>query len=61
MDVPGRASAGYHDIPMDFADATLVALADELGLSSVFTLDRRAFATYRWRKTRRFKILPHQR
>lgn len=48
----------YRDVPMDFADATLVALAEELGLAAVFTLDRRGFATYRWRKTRRFEIVP---
>jgi predicted nucleic acid-binding protein len=48
----------YRDVPMDFADATLVALAEELGLTAVFTLDRRGFTTYRWRKTRRFEIVP---
>ncbi len=29
----------YSDRPMDFADATLVVLADELGTDTVFTLD----------------------
>lgn len=54
-----RALVGrYGDVPMDFADATLVALADELNVGNVFTLDRRGFATYRWRRTRRFAILP---
>ena len=50
--------ARYRDIPMDFADATLVSVAEELGLARVFTLDRRGFAAYRWRKTRRFEIIP---
>ena len=50
--------ARYRDIPMDFADATLVSIADELGLATVFTLDRRGFLAYRWRKTRRFEIVP---
>lgn len=50
--------ADYADIRMDFADAGLVALADELGIGTVFTLDRRGFETYRWRRTRRFEILP---
>lgn len=50
--------ARYIDIPMDFADATLVSLGEELGLSRVFTLDRRGFSAYRWRKTRRFEIVP---
>jgi len=30
----------YRDVPMDFADATLVALAEELGTKKVFTLAR---------------------
>ncbi|HZS41006.1 MAG TPA: PIN domain-containing protein [Polyangia bacterium] len=48
----------YHDVPMDFADATLVALAEELGVGQVFTLDRRGFSAYRWRRTRRFTLSP---
>lgn len=43
---------------MDFADATLVALADELNLGTVFTLDRRGFAAYRWRRSRKSTIVP---
>jgi hypothetical protein len=50
--------AHYADAPMDFADATLVALAEEFGIGHVLTLDRRGFATYRWRRTRRFTIAP---
>jgi len=37
----------YRSVPMDYADATIVALADRLGLSRVFTLDRRGFRAYR--------------
>lgn len=37
----------YLDTPMDFADATLLLLAEILGLDDIFTLDRRGFATYR--------------
>lgn len=48
----------YHDVPMDYADATLVALADRLGIGRVVTLDRRGFEVYRWRRTRRFSIAP---
>lgn len=48
----------YADIPMDYADATLVALADEIGTDRVFTLDRRGFETYRLRRKRAFKIVP---
>jgi uncharacterized protein len=50
--------ARYADVPMDFADATLVALAEELGVGEVFTLDQRGFNAYRWRRTRRFTLAP---
>lgn len=42
----------YSDTPMDFADATLVLLAEALGIENILTLDRRGFATYRTRNGR---------
>jgi predicted nucleic acid-binding protein len=48
----------YRGIPMDYADASLVALAEELGTSDVFTLNLRGFSAYRWRKRRAFRIHP---
>lgn len=48
----------YADLPMDFADATLVALAEETGLRRVFTLDRRGFLTYRPGGRGRFEVVP---
>jgi predicted nucleic acid-binding protein len=48
----------YADLPMDYADATLVVLAEELGTNMVFTTDRRDFAIYRIKGRRRFEILP---
>ena len=48
----------YKDIPMDFADATLVVLAEEIGISEIFTLDLRGFGTYRILSKKTFKILP---
>jgi len=56
-----RASAlmaKYEDIPMDFADATLVVLAEETGVHEVFTLDVRGFQTYRIHGRKRFAIQP---
>lgn len=41
---------------MDFADACLVHLADELDTGRILTLDA-DFAVYRWRRTRAFEIL----
>lgn len=48
----------YHDRPMDFADATLVHLARRESLSTVFTIDRDDFETYRIDGRKRFRILP---
>ncbi|HEY6724959.1 MAG TPA: PIN domain-containing protein [Polyangiaceae bacterium] len=48
----------YHDVPMDYADASLVALAEELGTPQVFTLDLRGFRAYRWKSRRSFQIFP---
>jgi predicted nucleic acid-binding protein len=54
----GELMRKYRDIPMDYADASLVALAEELGTPNVFTLDLRGFNAYRWRTRRAFRIHP---
>lgn len=48
----------YRDRPMDFADATLVHLAERESLTSVFTVDHDDFETYRIGDRRRFRIIP---
>ena len=48
----------YQDLPMDYADATLVTLGEELQTEWVFTLDQRGFSTYRLRGKKPFHILP---
>jgi len=48
----------YRDRPMDFADATLVHLAQRESLSTVFTVDHNDFETYRIGGRKRFRILP---
>lgn len=48
----------YADMPMDYADATLVALADRLDLHRVFTLDRRGFRAYRGARGRTLDVVP---
>lgn len=48
----------YRNIPMDFADATLVVLAEELAVARVLSLDHRGFGTYRIRGRRPFEIKP---
>jgi predicted nucleic acid-binding protein len=49
--------ARFADLPMDFADATLVVLAERLRTTAVFTLDRRDFSVYRVGR-RAFRLLP---
>lgn len=48
----------YEDLPMDFADATLVVLAEELGTNQVLTTDRKDFSVYRIGGRRHFSIEP---
>ena len=57
----GRAIAlmeQYESLPMDFVDASLVALAEEKGVDRVLTLDRRGFGVYRRHGKGRFRIFP---
>ena len=49
--------AGYRDLPMDLADATLVAAAEVLGATRIFTLDSH-FRADRTRGGASFSILP---
>jgi uncharacterized protein len=56
----GRAVAlmkKYADVPMDFVDALLVAVAEEHKVHDVLTLDRRGFLTYRVGRDR-FRLMP---
>jgi hypothetical protein len=48
----------YADTPMDFADATLVLLAEDLDVTEILTLDRRGFTAFRTGKRRPFRLLP---
>lgn len=48
----------YNDLPMDFADAALVRVAEREKIPRIFTIDRRDFEVYRPRGLRRFAILP---
>lgn len=47
----------YHDIPMDFADASLVVAAENLNLSLILTLDSHFYA-YRIHGKIPFEVLP---
>jgi predicted nucleic acid-binding protein len=47
----------YSDLPMDFADSTLVVLAEELNTDLVFTVDQ-DFRIYRIRGRKQFRVFP---
>lgn len=49
--------ARYADTPMDFADATLVLLAERLGTQNILTLDERGFRTFRFARRRHFRLV----
>lgn len=48
----------YADRPMDFADATLVHVAEREGLNTILTVDHNDFETYRIGRNAKFRILP---
>ena len=48
----------YADVPMEYADATLVAVGETLGIRDVLTLDRRGFSVYRYASRGAFRIFP---
>lgn len=47
----------YEDVPMDVADASLVALAESRGLKRIFTLDS-DFHIYRLNNKEAFEVFP---
>lgn len=48
----------YQDVPMDFADATLVALGHDINENHVVSLDAKDFSIYRLNKRKAFVVLP---
>jgi len=48
----------HRDLPMDFADASLVRVAEREGIQRIFTLDRRDFSVYRARGIGSLEVLP---
>ncbi|MES0873213.1 type II toxin-antitoxin system VapC family toxin [Sinimarinibacterium thermocellulolyticum] len=47
----------YRELPMDYADASLVLLAEYLGHGRILTTDRRDFGSYRWKSRHPFESL----
>ena len=61
LDAAAALMEKYADTPMDFADATLVLLAEALGQHEILTLDRRGFSAFRMRRGRSFRLVLDRR
>ena len=53
-----RLMEKYQDLPMDFADATLVSLAHDLSIDNIVTFDKKDFGIYSFHKKRSFIVVP---
>lgn len=49
----------YADMPLGAVDASVVAVAERLGLAEIATIDRRHFSVVRPRHIDAFTLLPH--
>jgi len=48
----------YKDIPMDYADATLISIAEDFSITHVVTFDATDFGIYRMSSKQPFTVLP---
>jgi predicted nucleic acid-binding protein len=48
----------YSDLPMDYADATLVCLAMDTGIRNIVTFDEKDFTIYALPGKKKFQIIP---
>lgn len=53
----GRIMSKYADLPCDYADASLIWLAEKTGVLQIATVDQGDFSVYRVRGRRSFRIL----
>ena len=53
-----RLMERYKDIPMDYADATLVSIAEDFSITYVVTFDVKDFGIYRRSSRQPFVVLP---
>ena len=55
-----RLMEKYKDIPMDYADATLVSIAEDLSIPHVVSFDAKDFGIYRKSSKQPFVVLPRK-
>lgn len=55
--VLARIIGKYASLPCDYADASLIDLAERTGISAIATIDQRDFSVYRIRGRKRFRIV----
>ncbi len=48
----------YSDLPMDYADATIVSLANDIGIKDIVTFDQKDFSIYKFSGKKNFHIYP---
>jgi predicted nucleic acid-binding protein len=53
----GRIMTQYANLPCDYADASLIALAERTRVTAIATVDQRDFSVYRLQGRRRFHIV----
>src|SRR5690606_8098512 len=53
-----RLMEDYRDIPLDFVDCCLTALAERLEITQIYTFDRRDFSIIRPAHVEYFELLP---
>ncbi|OGA52196.1 MAG: hypothetical protein A3G25_11170 [Betaproteobacteria bacterium RIFCSPLOWO2_12_FULL_63_13] len=56
-EVLSRIITRHSNLPCDYADASLIALAERSGVTAIATVDQRDFSVYRLRGRKRFRIL----
>jgi len=52
-----RIITQYSSLPCDYADASLIALAERTGVTAIATVDQRDFSVFRLRGRKRFRIV----
>ena len=48
----------YADLPMDYADASIVCRAAETGIQNIVTFDKKDFANFKLPKKKGFTVMP---